>query len=79
MASCYHCGEKGADYRRSVNTGSSVGIWSSRRSSGTSTRAHYGLRTVCECCAASIDKSNLISTIVFQSIAIIVMLYFLLK
>lgn len=56
MASCYKCGSGGANYRRYVNTGVSFGSWTSRRSGGSSARSYYGVRSVCEGCAAAIDK-----------------------
>ena len=58
MVGCYICGTQGADYRRTVYTGHSVGSWFGRRSSGMSTRTHYGPRTVCEGCAAQMDKGH---------------------
>lgn len=79
MASCYRCGAKGSDFRRTVKTGFSVGNWVSKRSYGTSTRSHFGVRTVCEHCAISIDKSDLRTTIFFQLVGIGILLYFLFK
>ena len=58
MASCYLCGNRNADYRRNVNTGASYGIYSGRRSTSSSTRAYFGLRSVCESCASRIDLSR---------------------
>ena len=79
MAACYHCGAGGANYRRNVSTGSSFGTFVSKRSYGSSSRTYYGLRTVCESCAADVDRQNLIGRIITLSIVIIVMLYFLMK
>lgn len=79
MASCYVCGCSGADYRRTVSTGYSVGSWISKRSYGSGSRRYYGLRTVCERCAADIDKSNIIQTVVILVIIAGVLLYFVLK
>ena len=74
MASCYHCGKKGASYRRYINTGSSYGGWVSNRSRGTSYRSYYGLRTLCESCAARVDKwRNIGWSIAFFIIAIILL------
>lgn len=56
MANCYHCGIGGSSYRRYVHTGNSFGNWVSKRSYGSSSRSYYGLRTLCENCAARVDK-----------------------
>ena len=77
MASCYHCGASGADYRRTVTTGFSTSQWSSKRSSGSGTRTNYGIRTVCESCAASIDKSNAISSSILAIIVFIGLLCYI--
>lgn len=63
MASCYHCGRSGADYRRNVVTGQSRSTYYGKRSTSYSTRTNTGLRTVCEDCAFSIDKARLIQSI----------------
>ena len=60
MASCYHCGRTGADYRRSVQTSRSYNSWTSKKSSGSSSRSTYALRSLCESCAASVDRHGLI-------------------
>lgn len=59
MAHCHTCGaalERDEHYRRSVFTGRSSGSWWSRRGGGGSSRASYGIRTVCGRCAKSIDR-----------------------
>lgn len=55
MANCYLCGNGNANYRRTVSTGTSYGIYSGRRSTSSSTRVYFGLRSVCEDCASKID------------------------
>lgn len=71
MATCYQCGKLGANYRRNVTTGTSSGNWVSNRSYGSSNRNYYGLRTVCEKCAARIDKNGyLMSSLILIIIAI---------
>lgn len=77
MASCYHCGKSGANYRRNIMTGYSTGSWVSKRSYGTSSRNYYGLRTVCENCAARIDKRNAIKTTVVLVLVAICLLYYI--
>lgn len=59
MATCYICGKSHAEYRRTVNTGTSnrAGVTSRGRSS-YSTTVHYGMRTVCANCALNIDYNN---------------------
>jgi hypothetical protein len=64
MASCYHCGRGGADYRRNVVTGRSNTTYYGKRSTSFSTRTNSGLRTVCENCAFDIDKGRLVSSII---------------
>jgi hypothetical protein len=74
MANCYHCASKGASYRRYVNSGYSYGGWVSNRSHGTSSRSYYGLRTLCESCAARVDKwRNIKWSIALLIIAIILL------
>ncbi len=77
MASCYLCGRSGSEYRRTVHTGHSFGTFVSKRSYGSSSRNYYGLRTVCENCAASIDKWKAIKTTLFLAGLALVLLYFI--
>lgn len=79
MASCYICGDSGASYRRTVTTGKSFGSFWSKRSYGSSTRTYYGTRTVCESCAASIDKWNIVKTCFFLVLVAAFLLYQILK
>lgn len=79
MASCYHCGSSGSNYRRWVKTGFSSGFWVSKRSSGSSSRNYYGLRTLCERCAANNDKWRAIKTTVFLIISAAFLLYLIRK
>lgn len=75
MASCYKCGVSGASNRRTVSTGFSIGNWVSKRSYGASTRSYFGLRTVCDDCAASIDKwSNIKWALIFATVGIILLM-----
>ena len=64
MASCYHCGRGGVDYRRNVVTGRSNSTYYGKRSTSYSTRTNTGLRSVCESCAFDIDKGRLVRNIV---------------
>lgn len=75
MASCYHCGTGGASYRRNVNTGTSFGSWVSKRSYGSSSRSYYGLRSLCENCAARVDKWRHIKWTFIYIVIGIIMLY----
>jgi hypothetical protein len=72
MATCYRCGAPDANYRRTTYTGFSTGSWSSKRSYGSGTRTYYGVRSVCQDCARSIDNWNRIKlvfwTIVFGGV-----------
>jgi hypothetical protein len=79
MASCYHCGRAGANYRRTVTTGRSNTTYYGKKSTTFSSRTNSGLRTVCENCAADIDKSRYVLTTVFLVISGFVMLYFIFK
>lgn len=74
MASCYQCGRSGASYRRDVVTGRSNTTYYGKRSTSYSTRTNTGLRTVCEDCAFSIDKSRLILSIIGLWVATIVLI-----
>lgn len=62
MASCYHCGAYGADYRRTVNTGNSVGAVYGKRTS-MYTSSHYSKRSLCMKCAFESDRSSLVTSI----------------
>lgn len=77
MANCYLCGQRNADYRRTVNTGSSVGTYYGKRSTSTSTRKYYGLRSLCDKCASEVDlgraKSRLISAIIITIILLFIL------
>lgn len=77
MASCYCCGTSGATYRRNVRTGTSYGSWTSTRSYGASSRNHYGLRSVCEKCAAQIDRREYVVQTIFLWIIAIFMFSFI--
>jgi hypothetical protein len=77
MASCYHCGKSGADYRRTVTTGFSRSNWVSKRSYGSGTRTNYSLRSLCENCAISVDKSNAISSAVIAIIVFCGLIYYI--
>ncbi|UII26118.1 hypothetical protein LVD15_22875 [Fulvivirga maritima] len=79
MANCYQCGNSGANYRRTVNTGYSVGGWYGRRSGGASSRAYYGLRTVCEECAAHEDLKSVKRRVRLYFIIAFIQLFFLLR
>lgn len=63
MATCYHCGcsiRPNEGYRRKVQTGTSTRIYISRRPGGSYGQS-YGLRTLCQECATTIDKQLAIS------------------
>ena len=76
MATCYRCGARNANYRRTTYTGFSSGSWWSKRSYGSGTRTYYGLRSVCENCARSIDQWNRIKLIFWVSVIVIAMVFF---
>ncbi len=79
MANCYECGEPGAEYRRTVHTGSSKST-SYGRSVRTSFRNSYGTRSVCERCAADCDKdfqkSAAFRNLVISFLLAVVILFF---
>ena len=77
MASCYYCGKPKSDYRRNVSTGYSIGSWVSKRNFGSSSRTYYGLRTVCENCAADIDKARAIKTVFFLFLLSLGLIYYI--
>jgi hypothetical protein len=77
MRHCYRCRaeitEGGA--RRELQTGSSRrSSWSSRGSSRGST-VRRGVRTVCESCAASIDRWNAIKMILIGAVVAAVLAF----
>ena len=74
MASCYHCARQGADYRRNVVTGRSRGTYYGKKNTSFSTRTNSGLRSVCEDCAFSIDKSRLIQSVTIIWILAVIMI-----
>jgi uncharacterized protein YgiM (DUF1202 family) len=76
MATCYRCGASGANYRRTTYTGFSTGSWSSKRSYGSSSRTYYGVRSVCQNCAKSIDTWNRIK-LIFWAVVIIIAFYYI--
>lgn len=59
---CFACGRTIAGdqlrFRRYIQTGLSFGGFLSGRSHGTSVHSHFGVRTVCQACAAAVDLSN---------------------
>jgi hypothetical protein len=77
MASCYHCGRSGASYRRTVTTGYSTGSWTSKRSYGSSSRTYQGLRSLCEDCAAQVDKKNAISVVLLLGLVAVGLVYYI--
>ena len=87
MATCYVCGTYNAFHRREVYNGRSTGSTfgtsfgrsGSRNFSSFSNRTYYGVRSVCEDCAKSIDRKNDIKTIVFQLILAIILFIILIK
>ncbi len=77
MASCYLCGDRNADYRRNVSTGSSYGIYNGSKSTSSSTRVYFGIRSVCEDCAARVDlgraRGRLIGAIAMGIILLVIL------
>lgn len=75
MANCFQCGEYIAPtdhhYRRQVYTGMSMGGWASKRSRGSSVRAHMGVRTVCFGCAKRQDDAAKVTLAVLGGLAIL--------
>lgn len=59
-------------------TGYSTGSWVSKRSFGTSSRNHYGLRTLCEYCAAQVDRRNAIKTTAVLVLVAVCLIYYIL-
>jgi hypothetical protein len=76
MASCYRCGAPNANYRRTTYTGFSTSSWTSKRSYGSGSRTYYGVRSVCEECAKSIDRWSTIKAIFWIVVIIIAFFYF---
>lgn len=77
MASCYRCGAPNANYRRTTNTGYSRSSWWGSRSYGSGSRTYYGVRSVCQECAESIDRWNTIKGVfLLVVIAIALFMYF---
>lgn len=75
MATCYRCGTSNANHRRTTYTGYSTGGWWSNHSYGSSSRRYYGVRSVCQKCAKTIDTWNRIKLIFFGSLIVIVFFY----
>lgn len=76
MATCHICGAPNANYRRTTYTGSSSSSWGSGRSFGSGSRTYYGVRSVCQDCAKSIDSSRIIKQIFWIVIVVIAFFYF---
>ena len=77
MATCYRCGAPNANYRRTTYTGFSTSSWWSRRSYGSGSRTYYGVRSVCQDCAKSIDRWNTIKFIFWAALIVSAIFYFL--
>jgi hypothetical protein len=78
MASCYQCGQNGAEYRRTVVKGKSNGTYYGKRTT-YSTRTYSGMRTVCEDCAFAIDKARLILNIIGLWIISLALIWLIVK
>lgn len=76
MATCYKCGAPYANYRRTTYTGFSTGSWWSKSSYGSGSRTYYGVRSVCEDCAKSIDRWSRIKTISWIAVIALAIFYF---
>lgn len=76
MVSCYRCGAPNANYRRTTYIGTSRNRWLSRHSYGLGSRTYYGVRSVCENCARTIDRWNRIK-LIFWIVAIAAVIFFL--
>ncbi|MBT1685128.1 SH3 domain-containing protein [Dawidia soli] len=76
MATCYRCGVPNANYRRTTYTGYSSGTWWSKRSYGAGSRTYYGVRSVCQDCARTIDRGNTIRFIFKIAIGAIIAIFF---
>jgi len=72
MATCYRCGAPNANNRRETYTGHSKNNWWNSRSSGSSRRTYYGVRSVCDDCAKSIDTRKTIK-LIFSIVGIIIL------
>ena len=75
MATCYRCGASNANYRRNTITGHSINSWSSGRFPGS--RTYYGIRSVCQDCAKSIDKKKRVKLFFGLAVISIVLFSFL--
>ena len=78
MASCYHCGQNGSQYRRNVTTGGSNGTYYGKNIS-FSTRTYNGLRTLCAQCAFNVDKGNIKSGILGRWIIVCILVFLIIK
>jgi|GEM_PF-3214642 len=76
MATCHKCGAPNAIYRRTTFTGYSKGSRLGSGSYGASTRTYYGLKSVCQDCAKSIDRWNTIKTIFWIAVVALAIFYF---
>ncbi len=77
MATCHKCGAPNAIYRRTTFTGYSRGGWLGNSSYGASSRTYYGLKSVCENCARSIDRWNIIKTIFWIAVVALAIFYYI--
>ena len=76
MATCHKCGAPNANYRRTTYTGYSTGSWLGKNSYGSSSRRYYGVRSVCEDCANSIDRWRRIKLIFWIAVIGLAIFYF---
>ena len=69
MRHCYTCDAPiaGSGFRREVKTGSSTVTHVGKKSRSQSSGTKKGLRTVCEACAAKIDKAKRLKIILIAA------------
>ncbi|MBB6130147.1 hypothetical protein HDF22_004286 [Mucilaginibacter lappiensis] len=76
-ASCYKCGQNGANYRRTVQTGYAQTYYYNSKRNTSSTRTYFGVRSICEGCAYSHDKSKAIRFLLIQILILVGLTYLL--
>lgn len=76
-ASCYNCGQPGANYRRAVQTGYARTYYFNSRHNTASKRTYFGVRSLCEGCAYSRDKRKAVRFLMIQILILAILTYFL--
>ena len=79
MATCYYCGSSNADYRRTVETGTSKSTYYGKKSTSFSTRTNSGIRSLCYSCAKGLDISRSKSNFMVLFVVAIIEIYYLIS